>query len=157
METGGQGDGATRRRGDMGTSPSRRQDDERLKQGEKPFSVKIISMNCLNEFGNVGGEDRASQLYTELSDLLAKIEIDSDEEADVDVVCNKAWTYLKIALNEIYEGGKYAFPEGTERHSLYYNDYYKRLSALGAKQRAKNDNETSDSSDETQEIKTVSA
>jgi hypothetical protein len=80
--------------------------------------------------------DRAAELYVLLSDLLARIEISPDEEADVSAVVNKSWTYLKRALDEIYEGGKYAFPEGTERHDLYYIDYYKRLGNLSAKQRA---------------------
>jgi hypothetical protein len=80
--------------------------------------------------------DRAAELYILISDFLARSEISPDEEADMTDVVNKSWTHLKKALDEIYEGGKYTFPEGTERHDLYYSDYYKRHGTPDGKQRA---------------------
>jgi len=80
--------------------------------------------------------DRAAELSVMLSDFLARSEISPDEGADVTDIVNKSWTHLKKALDEIYECGRYTFPEGTERHNLYYSDYNKRLGTQGTKPRA---------------------
>ena len=48
-------------------------------------------------------------------------------------IYNRAWTYLKEALDEIYEAGRFAFDRNDERHNLFYSDYHVRLGKNGAK------------------------
>lgn len=80
--------------------------------------------------------DKAATLYTELSDIFARMTIDPATHKKAVSIYNKAWTYLKEALDEIYVAGRYAFDESDERHGLFYSDYYIRLGQSGAKAKA---------------------
>ena len=80
--------------------------------------------------------DKAASLYTELSDIFARMTIDPKTHKKAVSIYNKAWTYLKEALDEIYEAGRFAFDEKDERHSLFYSDYHIRLGQTGAKAKA---------------------
>jgi hypothetical protein len=80
--------------------------------------------------------DRAAQLYTELSDIFARMTVDPAKHKKAESIYNKAWTYLKEALDEIYQAGRYAFDETDERHGLFYSDYYIRLGQSSARARA---------------------
>lgn len=80
--------------------------------------------------------DRAATLYTELSDIFARMTIDPVKHKKAESIYNKAWTYLKEAMDEIYVAGRYAFDESDERHGLFYNDYHVRLGQSGAKAKA---------------------
>lgn len=53
--------------------------------------------------------------------------------AEAQLIYNKAWTYLREAITEIYEAGQYTFDEEDPRHHLYYSDYHVRLGEAAAK------------------------
>jgi hypothetical protein len=76
---------------------------------------------------------QAATLYTELSDIFARMTIDPDKHLKVQTIYNKAWTCPKEALDEIYDAGRYAFDESDPHHQLYYSDYYIRLGQSSAK------------------------
>lgn len=80
--------------------------------------------------------EKAATLYTELSDIFARMTIDPAAQKKAASIYNKAWTYLKEALDEIYEAGRFAFDESDGRHGLFYSDYYVRLGQSGAKAKA---------------------
>lgn len=82
--------------------------------------------------------DRAAQLYAELSDIFARMVLDTSKNKTAKMLHNKTWTYLKVAMDEIYEAGRYVFDEKDERHHLFYNDYRIRIGQSGAKAKAAN-------------------
>lgn len=77
--------------------------------------------------------EQAKVLNTELNRILAHCKVDPDAyDAQVDI-CNRAWTHIKEALDEIYQAGKVAFFNDPEKAGQYSIDYYKELGKLSAK------------------------
>ncbi|NLL13973.1 MAG: hypothetical protein GX267_11260 [Fibrobacter sp.] len=79
--------------------------------------------------------EHSAELYTKLSDILARMVIEPDEIRSTKVAYYKAWTYLREALKEVYEAGQYVFDEDDKRHSLYYSEYHVRLGKAAARAR----------------------
>ncbi len=77
--------------------------------------------------------DKAASLFTELSDIYARMIIDPVKHKKALSINNKAWTYLKEAMDEIYAAGRYAFDESNDRHHLYYSGYHQRLGQTSGK------------------------
>ncbi len=77
--------------------------------------------------------ERSSELYIKLSDIYSRMVIDPKKLDEAKVIYYKAWTYLKEALDEVYEAGRYVFDEDDPRHALYYSDYHVRLGKASAK------------------------
>lgn len=77
--------------------------------------------------------DRCAELHTQLQDILSRMTIDPKKLNEAKTIFYKAWTYLKEALDEVYEAGQYVFDEDDPRHSLYYSDYHVRLGESSAK------------------------
>jgi hypothetical protein len=71
--------------------------------------------------------DQSQTLYNEMVQLYTGMQINPEEVREMNRIRNKAWTHLKIALDEIYEAGRFIYPPGHERHELYYNDYLRRM------------------------------
>jgi hypothetical protein len=114
-------------------------------KGNRDFLLDILSCSKLGKSNinlltainaDVTLLDKAAILYTELSDIFSRMSIDPVKHSKAVSIYNKAWTYLKEALDEIYEAGRYAFDESDERHGLFYSDYYVRLGQSSAKAKA---------------------
>lgn len=77
--------------------------------------------------------DKAKTLNTELADIYAQVKIDPDKFGLVKRTCDKAWTHLKEAMDEIYDAGRYLFPEDHKKHDLFYNLYFKKIGKMGGR------------------------
>lgn len=71
--------------------------------------------------------DKGLQLYKELSQLTAKLDIDPKEVDEAKKMCNRAWTYLWESMKEIYAAGKFAFIQEPEIQEFFYIDYYQKI------------------------------
>jgi hypothetical protein len=114
-------------------------------RGNRDFLLDLLSCSKLGKSNielliKAGADitllDQAANLYAELSDIFARMTIDPAMYKKADSMLNKSWSYLKEALDEIYDAGRYAFDESDERHTLYYSDYFIRLGQSGAKAKA---------------------
>ncbi|HEX2958567.1 MAG TPA: hypothetical protein VHO70_17150, partial [Chitinispirillaceae bacterium] len=111
-------------------------------KGNRDFLLDLVSCSKLGKANiellkKVNADlsllDKADSLYPELSDIFARMVIDPENHKKNESIYNKAWTYLKEAMDEIYAAGRYAFDETNDRHQLYYSDYRKRLGMNSAK------------------------
>lgn len=114
-------------------------------RGNRDFLLDLVSCSKLGkanieQLKNVNADlsllDRADSLYPELSDIFARMIIDPEKHKKNESIYNKAWTYLKEAIDEIYAAGRYAFDETNDRHQLYYSDYHKRLAKAAQDKKA---------------------
>lgn len=71
--------------------------------------------------------EKSLQLYKELSQLTAKLDIDPKRIDEAKKMCNRAWTYLWESMKEIYAAGKYVFFKEPEIQELFYIDYYQNM------------------------------
>lgn len=94
-------------------------------------SIHLLCTNNLERLGKAHVEqsliDRSLQLYTELSQLTAKIEIDPERIDKAKKMCNRAWTYLWEAMQEIYAAGRFVFTREPEIQELFFIEYYQKL------------------------------
>ncbi|MGM0582240.1 MAG: hypothetical protein ACQETL_16295 [Bacteroidota bacterium] len=67
--------------------------------------------------------DEAAKEATDLSVILAKANGERKEEGSPKITRDKAYTYLKQAVDEIYEAGKYLFWKDDARRKGYYSRY----------------------------------
>jgi len=70
--------------------------------------------------------DTAAQLAKELGSLLATIRSESDYSS-IKLIRDQAFTYLKIAVDEVCEIGQYIFWKNSERKKGYSSDYLRRI------------------------------
>ena len=70
---------------------------------------------------------QASSLHAELTELVTFIAIDPDSINMAQQTCLKAWTFLKEALDEIYEAGRIVFMDEPEIEELFYSDYWQEI------------------------------
>lgn len=77
--------------------------------------------------------EQAKVLNTELNRILAHCKVDPDAYNEQVDICNRAWTDIKEALDDIYQAGKFAFLNDPEIAGQYSIDYYKELGKLSAK------------------------
>jgi hypothetical protein len=71
--------------------------------------------------------DMVLKYYTELSNLVALIDIDPKKTRDSKLICAKAWTHLWEAMNEIYTVGRHAFCDEPETQELFFIDFFQRI------------------------------
>jgi hypothetical protein len=77
--------------------------------------------------------DRAANLSDHMGDLLGATNGERKEDSEAMLIRDKAFTYLKQAVDEIRECGKYAFWRTPERLKGYSSDYWKTQKAAPAK------------------------
>ena len=117
---------------------------ERIKtgQGNKDLVGDLLALNILGSqfpelLKNHGVSlellEQAKVLNTELNQILAHCKVDPDVYSEQVNICNRAWTHIKEALDDIYQAGKFAFMDDPEKAGQYSIDYYKELGKLGAK------------------------
>jgi len=70
--------------------------------------------------------DRAADLSDSMGDLLGATNGERKEDSEAMLIRNKAFTYLKQAVEEIRECGKFAFWRTPERLKGYNSDYWKQ-------------------------------
>ena len=71
--------------------------------------------------------DRASRMSDEMADLLARANGENSSDHEDKVIRDKAFTYLKEAVDEIRECGKYLFWRNEERLKGYSSAYMRRI------------------------------
>jgi hypothetical protein len=69
--------------------------------------------------------DRAADLSSQTGHLLGAANSERKKEIETKLIRNKAFTYLKQAVDEIRECGKYAFQNNPDRLRGYHSDYWK--------------------------------
>ncbi|MBN2528701.1 MAG: hypothetical protein JXR76_20090, partial [Deltaproteobacteria bacterium] len=74
----------------------------------------------------------AKVLYSTLGDLLARSSIDPKEAESTKNIMNRAWTFYKMAADEVKLHGQFVF-EGTEHYQNYVSEYQSKLGKQGAK------------------------
>jgi hypothetical protein len=74
----------------------------------------------------------AKALHNTLSDLLARSTIDPKEIAEAKKVLDRAYTYYKLAADEVKEHGQFVF-EGTDHFQSYISSYRHNLGKMEAK------------------------
>ena len=75
---------------------------------------------------------KAKMLHNRLSDLLARSTIDPKEIAEAKNALDRAYTYYKLAADEVKEHGQFVF-DGTDRYQSYISDYRHTLGKMEAK------------------------
>jgi hypothetical protein len=75
--------------------------------------------------------DQAEQYYKELSQLIAKIDIDPKKVDQARLMCWKAWTYIWEAMKEIYSAGRFVFYDEPEIEEFFYIDFYQEAQKKG--------------------------
>lgn len=70
--------------------------------------------------------DTAETMAVEMSALLAQVNGERSENNNAKIVRDKAYTYLKEAMDEIREAGKYVFWKDSKRLKGYYSRYRQR-------------------------------
>jgi hypothetical protein len=73
----------------------------------------------------------AKTLHNTLSDLLARSTIDPKEIAEAKKALDRAYTYYKLAANEVKDHGQFVF-EGTDRFQSYVSSYRHNLGKMAA-------------------------
>ena len=69
--------------------------------------------------------DRAADISARVGDLLGAANRERKKDSETRLIRNKAYTYLKQAVDEIRECGKYAFRNTPDRLKGYHSDYWK--------------------------------
>lgn len=82
---------------------------------------------------NFDQANRAFELYNELFSLSAERDIVSETTSGTKILCQKAWTHLHQALEEIYAAGRYVFYRQPEIEELFYMNYRQKISAMQKK------------------------
>jgi hypothetical protein len=85
--------------------------------------------------------DKAAQLAVELGGVLAKANGDTQSDQEAKITRDKAYTYLKEAVDEIRDCGKYLFWRNEERLKGY-SSAYRREMYRKAKETKENEEET---------------
>ena len=78
--------------------------------------------------------DDAAATADHMGDLLGATNGERKEESEAMIIRDKAYTYLKEAVDEIRECGKYVFWRNPERLKGYSSDYWQRKRSATAKE-----------------------
>lgn len=70
--------------------------------------------------------DQAAQLADQMAELLARAKGEGNKDSDELDIRNRAYTYLKEAVDEIRDCGKYAFADNPERLKGYRSEYLRK-------------------------------
>ena len=79
--------------------------------------------------------DEAKDLHERLSDLYARFTIDPKQVSEAKVMLDRAYSYFKLAADEVKDHGTFVF-EGTDRHRSYISDYHSGLGKMPAKDKS---------------------
>jgi len=77
--------------------------------------------------------DKAAATAAEMADLLARATTDRSENNMERITRDKAYTYLKLAVDEIRACGQYVFWNNEERYKGYTSPYFKNRQRRGNK------------------------
>jgi hypothetical protein len=88
--------------------------------------------------------DTAITKSTELRAILAKRNLD-EKSNPVRIIRDKAYTYLKIALDAVCETGQFVFKNEPDKKAVFQSDYLRRYKS---RNKSKNKNETKDDNTE---------
>jgi len=77
--------------------------------------------------------DTAADLSDRMGDLLGATNGERKEVSEAMVIRDKAYTYLKLAVDEIRECGKFAFWRTPERLKGYFSEHWQKANAARAK------------------------
>jgi hypothetical protein len=83
----------------------------------------------------------AKAMHTTLSNLLARSTIDPKEVAQAKKELDRAYTYYKLAADEVKEHGQFIF-EGTDRYQSYISNYRHNLGKMNSGAAAADNNTT---------------
>ena len=75
----------------------------------------------------------AASLADQMSDLLAATNAERKKNSEFLMIRNQAFAYLKLAVDEICECGKYVFWQNPDRFDGYTSDFWKRKNNLKEK------------------------
>ena len=81
--------------------------------------------------------DRAAGLSGQTGHLLGAVNRERKKESETKLIRNRAFTYLKQAVDEIRECGKFAFQNNPDRLKGYCSDYWKAKNNNKRKKEAK--------------------
>lgn len=73
--------------------------------------------------------DKAEKLSGEMAKLLAEANGQKMQDNNLLITRNKAYTFMKKAIDEIRRNGQYAFWKNPQRQKGYISQYYKKLNA----------------------------
>lgn len=73
--------------------------------------------------------DKAEKLSSEMAKLLAEANGQKMQDNNLLITRNKAYTFMKKAVDEIRRNGQYAFWRNPQRYKGYISQYYKKLNA----------------------------
>lgn len=82
---------------------------------------------------DLGLLDTAASVSDEMGDLLGATNGERRSDSEALVLRNKAYTYLKQAMDEIRACGKYVFWRKSDRFDGYTSDYWRRMHAAAEK------------------------
>ena len=105
-------------------------------RGHKDMLLDLLSLSILGKehpeplsalpLFDAAKLDEARAEHDRLSDLLARSSIDPKEVAEAKQMLDRAYTYYKIAEDEVKEHGQFLF-EGTDRYQSYVSEYLHSL------------------------------
>lgn len=81
--------------------------------------------------------DRASQTADEMGELLGIVNGERETDSETMIIRDKAYTYLKQAVDEVRDCGKFVFWRNPERAQGYSSDYWQRKRSAATKETAK--------------------
>ena len=112
--------------------------------GSQSYAALIQDLNDLSVLGKNNPDEltlikydmtklnQAAQLADELATLLAEATVEGDY-SETKKIRDQAFTYLKIAVDELCEYGQYAFRNNEERKKGYSSAYLRRIRRKRAK------------------------
>ncbi len=111
-------------------------------RGDKDMLLDLLTLNILGKDNldtlsqmkmfDKSKIDEAKDLHERLSDLYARFTIDPKKVSEAKVMLDRAYTYFKLAADEVKDHGTFVF-EGTDRHRSYVSDYHSGLGKKSAK------------------------
>jgi len=118
---------------------------DEIAQGDTNSDM-IQDLNDLSELGKANIDlltvigfdtnllDNAAEFADEMGDLLGATNGERKKDSDAMIIRDQAFTYLKQAVDEIRECGKYNFWRNPERLKGYISEYWKEKHATTEKQ-----------------------
>ncbi len=70
--------------------------------------------------------DTAATMADEMAVILAAANGDKQKDSESKTIRDKAYTYLKVVLDEVRETGKYVFWKNQDRYIGYTSQYWKK-------------------------------
>lgn len=97
--------------------------------------ISVLGRENPDPLTNIGFDlaqlDLAATRADELADLLAEANGDKADQNDSKVIRDKAYTYLKVLVDEIREAGKYVFRKDKNRLKGYSSHYRRKHRSSG--------------------------